>query len=70
MSTLLPSDADTLARRLTNGRVFIVADGQSVYLVLAETQEKIRLLPYQLTEDGIEHALADFERRPTPSQPR
>jgi len=65
MGTLLPSEADHIACQLTNERVRVTADERGVYLVVVEIGEKIHLLPYQLTETGIERAIDEFYVRTT-----
>lgn len=60
MGTILPSEADVIARRLSNERVRVVTDQQCVYLELKDINAKVHLLPYQMTEFGIEQAVAEF----------
>ena len=61
MAGLLPSEADTIARRLTDGRVRVEADDHDSRLVLDGTTQRIRLLHYQMIAEGIADAVRDFD---------
>ncbi len=60
MATLLPSEANSIVRDLTNGHMHVEATDKAVYLVHDGKHERICLLPYQLTEDGLDAAVAEL----------
>ena len=51
--------ADALAARLTGGRMRIENTRHGTFLVRSGGRGRVRLLAYQLTEEGIEHAIAE-----------
>lgn len=60
MTTIFPSEASALVRRLSNGRVRVEADDHQICFISCDTGMSIRLQRYQLTELGITQALVDF----------
>jgi hypothetical protein len=64
MATMLPSEADAAVRNLTHDELCVKADDRSVYLVREADDAKVHLLPYQLTPEGLAHAIIDSQLWP------
>jgi hypothetical protein len=56
---LSAADADALANRLSGGCLHVELHLQGTFLVHVGKRGRVRLLPYQLTEHGIEQAVAE-----------
>ena len=60
MATILPSEANAIAQRLSNGCVHVEANDREICLVDPECDERVKLLLHQMTDDGVEQALVEF----------
>lgn len=60
MDYLLPSEADAIARELTNGRLHVKETANGVYLIHEATRDRVQLLRYQMTAEGLDMAIAEF----------
>lgn len=60
METLTVAAADALAVRLTAGRMRVNTTHDGTWLVDHTSANRVGLLPYQMTKDGIERAITEL----------
>ena len=60
MATMLPSEADAVVRELTDGKMRVEENIRGVFLVHDTTLDKVQLLAYQMTAEGLDAAVAEF----------